>query len=199
MPPERLALLPNPVDEETLRRAAAMPQRHSGRGMRFVAAGRLTRQKGFDRLIDMFASMPEDAHITILGAGPDSAALESRAERLVLGGRIDFAGFEHSPWARYAGADAFLLPSRWEGMPNAALEALACGTPVIATPEAGAIAELAEMANSGAVTIADAGDPYCSAMRATSLKPSGKLRPSLLPDAFRLENVVTQFEAILAA
>ena len=199
VPRSKIAVLPNPVDVHTIRREAVDTIRVPGHGLRFNAAGRFVRQKGFDRLLDIFAKMPKQAHLTILGDGPDVDAIASAAERLGVSGRVDLPGFQPAPWRYYAGADAFLLPSRWEGMPNAALEALACGTPVIATPEAGAITELAEMTKTGAITIADVGDPYCSAMRAISPRLSSKLRSSLLPDAFRLENVVRQFEAVLAA
>ena len=80
-----------------------------------------------------------EAHLTILGDGADKLLLECRIASLNLGDRVELRGFDPNPWAYYAGADAFLLPSRWEGMPNAALEALACGTPVIAMSHAGAV------------------------------------------------------------
>jgi len=199
VPRSNIAVVPNPVDVHTIRREAADTVRVPGRGLRFVASGRFVRQKGFDRLLNVFAKMPKQAHLTILGDGPDLGAIASEAKKLGVSSRIDLPGFQPAPWRYYGGADAFVLASRWEGMPNAALEALACGTPVIATPEAGAIAELAEMAKTGAITIAEMSRPYYSAMCAISPRPSNKLRSSLLPDAFRLENVVTQFEANLAA
>ncbi len=55
--------------------------------------------------------MPASAHLTILGQGPDAPSLRARVEALGLGGRVDFPGFEPAPWTRYAGADAFVLPS----------------------------------------------------------------------------------------
>ncbi len=198
VPRSRIAALPNPVDEDAVRAAAAAPLRPAGDGARFVAAGRLTRQKGFDRLIEMFAEMPETAHLTILGQGPDAPSLCARAEALGLGDRVDLPGFEPSPWARYAGADAFVLPSRWEGMPNAALEALACGTPVVATPEAGGIGEVAERSAAGAVTLAEAGGGFVAAMRAAAVDPVSNPRPSLLPPDFRLAAVVQRFETLIA-
>lgn len=195
----RLHMLPNPVDEAALRKHAAIPIRESGAGIRFVAAGRLTRQKGFDRLLDMFARTHETTHLTILGDGPDAASLRDRARQLGIEDRVAFAGFEPNPWRRYAGADAFLLPSRWEGMSNAALEALACGTKMIATPESGGIAELAQAGHAGAVAVAEAGADFERAMGAVAIDPVEKARSSLLPERFRLADVAHSFEALLGS
>ena len=195
--PQQLRLLFNPVDEAALRMAATTPQREPGPGLRFVAAGRLTVQKGFDRLLDMMAGLAPETRLTILGDGPDRAALEARAAGLGLGARVSFAGFDWSPWARYAGADAFLLPSRWEGMPNAALEALAVGTRVIGCPEAGGIGEIAALAPAGAVTIATAGPAFVAALHAAAVDAPATIRPSLLPRQFQIAPAARAFEALL--
>jgi glycosyltransferase involved in cell wall biosynthesis len=197
VPPRLLRVLYNPVDDAAARAAAATPVREPGPGPRFVAAGRLTVQKGFDRLLDMMAELPSDARLIILGEGPERAALSAQATRLGLAGRVTFTGFDPAPWARYAGADAFLLPSRWEGMPNAALEALACGTKVIATPEAGGIGEVAALASAGAVTVAAAGPAFIAALRTVAADPPRAPRPSLLPASFRLAPATAAFAALL--
>lgn len=196
--PARIHRIDNPVDIAGLRSRALPVRRAPGPGARFVAAGRLTHQKGFDRLIDSFARLPSDSHLTILGEGPDEAALRRRIEDRSLEKRVVLAGFQADPWRAYAGADAFLLPSRWEGMPNAALEALACGTPVIATPEAGGIAEVAEDAGPDAVSVAEWGEPFDSAMAAVVAAPAGDdLRGDLLPARFALDAVVDRWAALV--
>lgn len=198
--PERLIhVVPNPVDVALLRRLADPPQRHPGAGLRFVAAGRLTRQKGFDRLLAWLEQMPADAHLTLLGDGPDEAALHAATRSLGIAARVRFAGFVADPAPLYAGADAFLLPSRWEGMPNVALEALTCGTPVIATPEAGGIADVASDAAPGAVTLAEAGPAFTAAMAAARAQAPDAVRPSLLPEVFALDSVVARYRALIEA
>lgn len=199
VPAERIRVLPNPVDVDGIRAAAKPPRREPGPGPRFVAAGRLTAQKGFDRLIEMFARLDAAARLTILGEGPEEAALRALADRLGVGRRVTFAGFDPVPWAAYAGADAFLLSSRWEGMSNAALEALACGTPVIATPEAGGIAEVAIHAPSGSVTVAESGAPFAAAVSAVAPAPPETPRPSLLPPGFVLAAAIDRFTDLLEA
>ncbi len=198
--PRRLIhLLDNPIDEDGLRGHAAPAVRVPGPGARFVAAGRLMHQKGFDRLIDVMATMPEKCHLTILGDGPERGALEAQIARLNLASRVRLAGFVSEPWAHFAGADAFLLPSRWEGMANAALEALACGTRVIAAPEAGGIAEIfaADGTASSATIVVPWGAEFAAAMRAVAPDPCTTPRASLLPARFSLGRVVRRFESVL--
>ncbi len=196
---ESIVVLANPLDEDALRADAAPPRRSPGTGRRFVAVGRLAEQKGYDRLLDDFARLPEDSHLIIFGEGEQRNALERQMERLGLRRRVALVGFEPNPAPWLAGADALLMPSRWEGLPNVALEALACGTPVIAMPEAGGIAEIAALAPPAAVTIIAAGPAFTSAMLAIAARRETALRPSLLPDAYRLAPVAEKFVALLAA
>jgi glycosyltransferase involved in cell wall biosynthesis len=193
VPAVRLRVIPNPVDIERLRALAMPPRRHPGPGLRLVAAGRLVEQKGHARLLELMPTLPVDTHLTILGDGPLREALAERIADLGLSGRVELGGFDVMPWPRYAGADVFVLPSLWEGLPNAALEALAVGTPVVATPEAGGIGEVAEVASPGAVTIAEAGAPLASAIRQVMPRDRAELRPSLLPEPFVLEQVVARY------
>ena len=191
----RIRILPNPVDEDAIRRLANSVIRSAGKGVRFAAAGRLVRQKGFDRLLEMFAKLGvDDAQLSIVGDGPMLVGLQHLASTLGIAERVSFEGFTDNPWCHMAGADAFLLPSRWEGMPNAALEALACGVPVIATPESGGIAEIAAETPPGAVTVVEAGQSFVEAMRRVVPGNGGHLRPSLLPPRFRMESVVDTFD-----
>jgi glycosyltransferase involved in cell wall biosynthesis len=197
VPAERIAALPNPVPEAALRAAAATPQRAPGHGLRFVAAGRLNRQKGFDRLLALFAGLPGDSKLAIYGEGGEAAALEAQRSALGLQERVTLAGFTGNLPAALAGADACLISSRWEGLPNVALEALAVGTPVIATPESGGIAELAEAAPAGAVTIAPWGEDFAAALRACPARSPAAPAPSLLPARYAAEAVAASFNARL--
>jgi glycosyltransferase involved in cell wall biosynthesis len=199
VPREKIVILYNPVDTAALAAAAKPPVRAPGAGLRFVALGRLTHQKGFDRLLEMMAAAPRGAHLTILGDGPDRAALEAQRRELDLTDRVAMPGFAGDAARHVAGADALLLPSRWEGLPNVALEALALGAPVIATPEAGGIGEIASLAPAGAVTLAKAGDEFVAAMGRVAPVPPGTQRTSLLPRNFHLEYVAARFAELLNA
>lgn len=199
VPAATIRILPNPVDEAEIRRLAVVRPNRETRGRLFVAAGRLTHQKGFDRLLRLMAEMPDtDSMLTILGDGPQRNELVALVRDLGMTGRVTFEGFVKNPWGHFAVADAFLLPSRWEGMPNAVLEALAVGTPVIATPESGGIAELAAKSAPAAVTVARFGEPFVAAMAAVRPKPEGPLGASLLPAEFGIESVAATFDSWLA-
>jgi glycosyltransferase involved in cell wall biosynthesis len=93
-------------------------------------AGRLEEVKGFDLLIDAMVKMACDVTAIIFGIGTQERALRQKAERLGLAQRIIFAGLSSDMPSVYPAFDVFCLPSRFEGLPLAALEAQACGIPV---------------------------------------------------------------------
>ncbi|MGN7610553.1 glycosyltransferase [Magnetococcales bacterium HHB-1] len=190
---KKITILANPVDL-TLHRKTT-PERHPGSGLRLVASGRLTHQKGFDRLLQVMAHLPQEIHLTLLGDGPDLEQLTTQIKTEQLEKKITLKGFVQNPSPWYAGADLFILPSRWEGMPNVALEALACGTPVIAFKQAGAIAEIAEAAIPGAVMVVD--DPYQCTTQLLKQTPqpskAQQLSPSLLPERYTLSHSGNHF------
>lgn len=126
----------NPVDSERLaRERCGEPSPFSGPGPHVLAAGRLTHQKGFDLLLDAFAGARARAQagsLTILGVGEDRPALEAQAARLGIAAAVRLPGFQENPYPYFAHADVFVLSSRFEGLPNVLLEALASGCPVVA-------------------------------------------------------------------
>jgi exopolysaccharide biosynthesis WecB/TagA/CpsF family protein len=101
----------------------------------FVFVGRLVPQKDPATLLAAFAARLQrgPARLIVLGEGPLQVTMVEAAERAGMGSSILFAGFiaEPLPWIAYA--DALILTSKYEGFGNVIVEALACGTPVIAT------------------------------------------------------------------
>jgi glycosyltransferase involved in cell wall biosynthesis len=186
----RHIVIPNPVDTSIVHGETL--EDDGAETVRFLCAGRLLPQKGFDRLIAATDKMPHgDWRLTILGEGPQRAELE----KMIHTPNIALPGHSARPWPLMAAADAFLLPSRSEGLPNVALEALACGTKVIAMKEAGGISEIAREAPPGAVQIARTMDEFIAMM--SRVKREAGPRPSLLPETYSLEKVTARFEDLL--
>ncbi|MCF8496438.1 MAG: glycosyltransferase [Alphaproteobacteria bacterium] len=195
-------ILYNSVDMQRVRAEEIIPDqiaKQPGEGLRFVAAGRLHTQKGFDRLVEAlenFQSLPP-WRLDILGEGPEREHLETMIREKGLEGRVILRGRQDNPWPWYAAADCFLLPSRHEGLPNVVLESLACGTPVIATAESGGIEEIQSFTPAESLIIAQSMHDFIVAMAGIAPSFSSLYRPSLLPSAFSQEEVMEIFSNFL--
>lgn len=103
--------------------------------LKLVALGRLSSEKGFDTLIRAFARVAASHprwSLVIFGEGPERERLAAMADELGVGSRVSMPGVTDRPDAELEAAHAFALPSRFEGFPNALLEAMACGLPAVA-------------------------------------------------------------------
>ena len=146
VPREKLTCIYNPIDATAIRLAAGdLTSSYSGEGPHLVSVGRLQRQKGFDILLKAMPLLRRhvpNAMLTIVGEGPLEQELKAQAQSLGLGEAVHFSGFQPNPWTFIKHADVFVLPSRFEGMPNTVLEALALGTQAVATDCPGGVREI---------------------------------------------------------
>jgi glycosyltransferase involved in cell wall biosynthesis len=137
--PEHVEVIYNPVILPEHRRAARAAVDHP-----FFAAdappvvlvvGRLTRLKNFALLMRAFARVlrARDARLVVLGEGEQRSELESLAQTLGIGEAVAMPGYVANPHAFMAKAAVLALSSDSEGLPTVLIEALASGTPVVAT------------------------------------------------------------------
>jgi glycosyltransferase involved in cell wall biosynthesis len=193
IPPPKVSVIYNPVDVDHIRNSIKDIKRKQYDALHFVCSGRLIKQKGFDRLIKLLPDFPTHAIVSILGEGPDLDFLKNLAKKYNVVDRVKFLGFQQNPWEWYAGADAFLMPSRWEGMPNAALEALACGCPVIGTPESGALHEISKNIKNKSIIIASISNEFLNAVKNTKIRNVQSIEKSLLYYRNEMDFAIEQF------
>ncbi|QCQ21183.1 glycosyltransferase [Desulfoglaeba alkanexedens] len=137
--PHTTVVIPNPVITPQLYAQAREPVEHPWFQLRgspvLVGMGRLTTQKDFPTMLRALQKVRRavPCRLVVLGDGPDRSALESLARGLDLAESVSFTGFVANPYPYLRNASVFVLSSIWEGSPNALTEALALGTPVVAT------------------------------------------------------------------
>ena len=102
---------------------------------KIVAVGRLDEQKGCVQLLEAFAKSANqhDFKLVYYGTGPLEETLALKIKQYALEDRVVLAGFSHTPEADMADAEIFVLNSKWEGMPNALVEAMSIGLACIST------------------------------------------------------------------
>lgn len=157
------------------------PHDHAGRHedgpARLLFCGRVVYQKGLDLLLEALAALPQDPawELSIVGDGPARPELTAQAARLGIAHRVRFLGW--TPRARLADIsrdmDCFVFASRDEGMPNAVLEAMASGLPVVASRIAGNV-ELVEEGRTGWLVPPEDPAALAKALAAMLADPEGR-------------------------
>ncbi|WP_418585847.1 glycosyltransferase family 4 protein [Intestinibacter sp.] len=125
------SVIPNPVNEECINTQSINKRKNL-----IVSAGRLNNQKNYDLLIDAFSDIEKDYsdyYVEIYGQGPEKDRLQEKVNQLGLQERILFKGVKTNVMKHISDAKLYIMSSDFEGFPNALVEAMASGLPVIST------------------------------------------------------------------
>lgn len=198
VPADRLRLLPNPLA------VPSCAENTGGDGRTVLAVGRLSHQKGYDILLTAFAqSQARRAgwRLAIVGDGELRDRLRAQADELGLGDQVEWRGRSNDVTAHHLGAEIFVMASRHEGMPNAVLEAMALGRPVIVTDGCGGALEFVSDGKSGLVVPVE--DVASLGAAIDRLASDAELRQGLAAagrqavDALRVERVLPIWDDVV--
>ncbi len=196
-------VIPNPV---IISNGTAGKSRQNSSGLapyRLVAMGTFKPEKGFDLLVRAFARVVSDHpdwSLTIWGDGPERGAIDRLRRKLGISNRVHLPGRTQKPQSKLAECDLFVLSSRVEGFPNALVEAMAVGLPVIAT-DVGAVTEIIRPGVDG--TIVRPGDERVLAFAMDRLMGDGGLRREMglrgrdVLIRFSLEKVLGMWKGVI--
>ncbi len=168
-----------------------------------IAVGRLAQQKGFDVLIQAFAQIkPQfpNHRLLILGEGHQRQALDALIRELGLQSCIELLGHVVNPLPLMAGAELFVLSSRYEGLPNVVIESLSVGTPVLATVENTSADEVILAGINGYLINKCKIGPMASALREILANIESFDRAAIASEArlrFSLDGMVRAYEQVL--
>jgi glycosyltransferase involved in cell wall biosynthesis len=200
IPAARVSVLPNPVPEPPkLAPRAELRARFGMNGPTLAFAGRLTTPKALE--VGLEALARTDASLFVAGEGPDAARLERLAGELGLGSQVRFLGAQDrgAVLELFHAADAALLSSRWENFPHSVVEALAVGTPVVAT-RVGGVPEIVADEENGLLVPADDAGALADAVRRI-LEPATRERLAAAAPAsverFAPERIFGELESVL--
>jgi glycosyltransferase involved in cell wall biosynthesis len=200
--PRKLRVIPNGVEARRFAEAQPWDGRTVGippESPVMVAAGRLDRQKGFDLLLQAIVAggpFPRDPHWVVVGEGPERANLERQIEERGLTRSVHLLGWRTDLPAILKGATGFVLSSRWEGMPNVVLEAMAAGLPVVAFDVEG-VRELVVEQDTGWIVPPEDTTALAGALRDLLVDPAGSVKRGLA-GAARVRELFT-WERVCAA
>jgi glycosyltransferase involved in cell wall biosynthesis len=203
LPAEKVRVIANPIVAAEIGDLARAPVDHewfADGGPVFVAAGRLRPQKDFPTLLRALARVREarPARLVILGEGPERERLEALTRELQLTDDVSLRGATTNPYAFMARSTAFILSSRWEGLPTVLIEAMSCGAPVIATDCPSGPREILAGGRHGALVPVGDVDALAAAMDAAL---DGKLaRPPVESwHRYAIDAVVDEYVPLLVA
>jgi glycosyltransferase involved in cell wall biosynthesis len=167
-----------------------------------VAMGRMRHQKGFDLLLKAFASCSNpEWRLVIFGEGQERKGFELLIRELGLEGKVFMPGVVKDSMSLLKQADLFVMSSRFEGFPNALLEAMACGLPVISFDCPSGPGEIIRNGVDGLLVAPEDVNAMADAMK--RLMADGEERKRLgtraieVLDRFGIEKVMKKWEELL--
>ena len=172
---------------------------------RLIAVARLVHQKGYDLLLPAFAQVAAaapDWQLDIVGDGPLRTELEARAAALRIAERVHFHGHQRDPYPFLYASSIFVLPSRFEGMPNAMLEAMGCGLAICVSDASPGPLELIRDRETGLVVRSE--DVEALALALIELTDDAALREQLaaaaleVAESMRLATVAAKWERLIS-
>jgi len=187
----------HPNDQERLRAELDL------RRPTLLSVGNLLAFKGHGLVIEALSLLPQ-CELVIAGEGPDRAAFEALARQRGVSERVRFVGSLDQQDLRryYCAADALVLASSREGWPNVLLEAMACGTPVIATA-VGGVPEIVTSTEAGVVVEERSAPALARAVRELSVRPRERAATRRFAEQFGWEATskgqLQLFRQVLAA
>lgn len=176
VPASKLAFVPNPLPSG---RSVIQKASKNGHTPTLLAVGRLHEQKGYDLLLEAFrqsVDMAENWQLRIIGDGPLRETLQAQAERAGIADRVHWEGRVADPFPYYDDAAVFVMPSRYEGTPNALLEAMSCGLPVVVSDASSGPLEYVENHVTGLVVPVEDASALAKAMDCLARDPDLRQR-----------------------
>ena len=174
---------------------------------RIVASGRLHHQKAYDVLIEamqilVYEKQLEQSELLILGSGELEPALREQIRLSKLESHVVLTGFLENPLPLVRSADLYCLSSRYEGMPNALVEAILCGTPVVSTDCRSGPREILEEGRLGALVPADDSQALADALEGAlqnlqAFRERAMTAQGLVAERFSLSTGLKRFDELI--
>ncbi|KAA5544749.1 glycosyltransferase [Adhaeribacter rhizoryzae] len=200
IPLSKTFVINNPIDFKLINSHINVQQSPYEPGfVNFVAVGRLSVEKGYNRLIDAFAAVPEqNIKLTIIGEGDDYDLLVKRIAERGLENKVCLARFIKNPYNYMFHAHALIITSHYEGFPNVVIEANACGTPVIAMNSPGGISEIIDENRNGWLIQDDNILALTQKIREVALlpKPAPAALVQLAEQKYSLAYIIQKYEGL---
>lgn len=153
--PESIKTIYNPVVENNLIESSKQKLDHpwfqDERNFVVLFVGRLESVKNLETLVRSFSYLKdhENIKLVVVGDGSQKNDLKTLSKTLGLSDRVSFVGYSSNPYAYMRSSNLLILCSKWEGLPTVLIEAMACGTPVIATENLASAKEIFEDGKQG--------------------------------------------------
>jgi glycosyltransferase involved in cell wall biosynthesis len=190
IPDSRISIINNPITGHFKLKS---PKEKANGVREFITVGRLNKEKGHERLLNILAKYDKPFHYTIIGDGPLKDQLFKQIDELHLTDKVKYINFTKDVEAYLSKSDLFLQGSFVEGFPNALLESCAVGTPAIAFNAPGGTKEIIEQGVNG--FLAGTEEEFLAYLKESRPLEAQKIKSSV-EAKFSQEHIIRKYETL---